>query len=98
MKKNKILFFKNDPFGIKHEIFLFRAKHLVRKKTELKVKKIALCLKAINDMNVPKNESEELFLKRVLEVYDKTLAEIEDETLSYARSLFAEKKTGRMQD
>jgi len=89
--KNKISFFKNDPLGTKHKIFMFRAKRLIHKKTELKIKKIAICLKAVNDINVPKNESEELFLKRVLDNYDETLMEIENETLHYARTLFAEK-------
>lgn len=89
-KKVKISIFKNDPLGIKHEVFMFRLKRLIRKKTKLKIKRIAICLKAVNDINVPKNESEQSLLKKVLDDYDETLMEIENETLYYARMLFVE--------
>lgn len=83
-KRRKLKMFKNDPFGIKYEIFCIRLNYCLKKEIGLRIQALALYLNAINTIGIPRDDEEKILLKEAVRKYDETVNELE-EHLRYAR-------------
>lgn len=84
-KKVKLRLCKNDPFGVKHKIFMLRLERHLKAWININTKAIAVCLNAINVIGIPRDQEEKNVLEKAVTEYDKAISDIEETFLKHAR-------------
>lgn len=79
IKRKKRSLFRNDFFGIKDKLFMWRITNSIKKRNHLMGKLLESLLNITMSINVPITEKEAVKLEKVYESYQNLVSEIEND-------------------
>lgn len=82
--KKKMRLFKNDRFDIKEKIFNIRIRKSLKDFADINSRIINLTVRGIDSIGIPRTDDEVERLRKYVDAYDKSIAELETH-IKYAR-------------
>lgn len=79
MKKRNRSLFKNDPFGIKYKMFMWRFIHNIKKRNHLSARKLECLLNLSMCIGIPESEEEITKLEWIYDKYKSLICEVEND-------------------
>lgn len=79
MRKKKRSLFKNDPFGIKYKMFMWRFTNNIKKRNHLSARKLECLLNLSMCVGIPKSEEETAKLEWIYDKYKSLISEVEND-------------------
>lgn len=82
--KKRMRLFKNDRFGIKARIFKLKLSNSLKEHANISCKLVNIAIKAIDNIGIPTTDKDIERLRKYVDIYDNSIAELEKH-VKYAR-------------